>query len=262
MRDARVMLDGEPFDLAAMDATAWHHHAEVESTMDEAHRLARDGAPAGTVVLADVQHAGRGRAGKTWISRAGDGVWFTLLERDVSSDALQVLSLRIGLSLAEALAPFAEGRLWLKWPNDLLLGPAHSARPAWSQLGKVAGILVEARWREQLVEWVAIGVGINLRTPATVLSGARASALRDGVTRHDLLTAVVPRLRAVARRHGVLSAAELAAWHARDSARERRCIAPAAGVVDGVDASGALLIRDGVTQRAHRSGSLELEEWT
>lgn len=262
MRDVRLLLDGEPFNVEAVQATAWYHQAEVESTMDEAHRFAREGAPGGTVVLADVQRAGRGRAGKTWISRAGDGVWFTLVERDVSPDALQVLSLRIGLSLAEALAPLVEGRLWLKWPNDLLRGPAHEERPAWSALGKVAGILVEARWREQLVEWVAIGVGVNLRPPATVPSAMRAAALREGVTRLDVLEAAVPSLRAAARRDGVLSVEELAAWHTRDAARARRCLAPSAGVVEGVDAAGAVLIREGATQRAHRSGSLELEEWT
>jgi BirA family transcriptional regulator, biotin operon repressor / biotin---[acetyl-CoA-carboxylase] ligase len=259
MTESRVLLDGAPFDPAAADVTAWHHHQEVDSTMDEAHRLAQDGAPSGTVVLADVQRAGRGRAGKSWVSRAGDGVWFTLVEREVSLDALQVLSLRIGMGLAEALAPLANGRIWLKWPNDLLLGPIGAARPAWSQLGKVAGILVEARWREQLVEWVAIGVGVNLRAPESLPGTIGAAALRDGVTRAQVLSAIVPTLRLAAQGDGALSASELTAWHARDAARERRCIAPVVGVVHGVDATGALLIRSGATPVAHRSGSLDVE---
>ena len=78
-------------------------HAETESTLDIAHHLAQQGAPSGTVVLADYQKAGRGRLGRRWISQPGRGVWVTVLERPRDVRAIEVLSLRVGLRCAEAL---------------------------------------------------------------------------------------------------------------------------------------------------------------
>ena len=65
---------------------------DVGSTLDVAHALAADGAPAGTVVLADAQSAGRGRHGRRWRSERGAGIWLTILERPSESKALEVLS--------------------------------------------------------------------------------------------------------------------------------------------------------------------------
>lgn len=255
-----LWLDGVPFDGAAAGITAWQHEAQVASTMDRAHQRASEGAPSGLLVLADVQSAGRGRGGKTWCSQAGDGVWFTLLERGVAPEALPVLSLRVGLALAEGLAALTDGRLWLKWPNDLLLGPSHVARPVPAALGKLAGVLVEARWRESQVEWVAIGIGVNLRVPHPLPTGRRPAALRAGVTRAQVLRALVPRLREATRRMGMLADDELGAWQARDVMVGHRCVSPEAGVVQGIDATGALLVLTGSSTRVHRSGSLELAD--
>src|SRR6185436_16510341 len=100
-----------------------------------------DGAPAGTVVLADAQRGGRGRGGRRWASPPGVGVWLTLVERPADHAALEVLSLRLGLHAAAAVERFAArgggGPVRLKWPNDLYVGE-----------GKLAGVLVEVRWRD------------------------------------------------------------------------------------------------------------------
>jgi BirA family biotin operon repressor/biotin-[acetyl-CoA-carboxylase] ligase len=127
------------------------------STLDVAHRIAAQGAPAGTLVIANEQTAGRGRGGKTWQSSPGAGLWLTLIERPDEPSGLGVLSLRVGLAAAEALDRFAAEPIRLKWPNDLYVDD-----------GKLAGVLVEARWREQAVEWVAIGLGVNVRAPEQV----------------------------------------------------------------------------------------------
>ncbi len=255
-----LLLDGVPFDAGAVGITAWQHEAHVASTMDVAHQRASEGAPSGLLVLADVQSAGRGRSGKAWLSRAGDGVWFTLLERGVAPEALQVLSLRVGLALAEGLTALTDGGLWLKWPNDVLLGSSDTGRPVPAELRKLAGVLVEARWRESLVEWVAIGIGVNLRVPHALPSGVRPGALRAGVTRAQVLGALVPRLREATRRAGTLAPDELEAWHARDAMAGHRCVSPEAGVVQGIDATGALRVAQGAATRHFRSGSLELAE--
>src|SRR5204863_7213918 len=100
------------------------------STLDDAHQLAGDGAPAGTLVIANEQTAGRGRDGKSWQSAPGAGLWLTLIERPKDSSGLSVLSLRVGLIAAEALDRFASEPIRLKWPNDLYV-----------DRGKVGGIL-------------------------------------------------------------------------------------------------------------------------
>jgi len=225
---------------------------EVTSTLDVAHDLAAKGAAPGTLIVADRQTAGRGRMGRSWRSEPGAGIWLTLIERPCDASALEVLSLRVGLALAPALDAFAESSVRLKWPNDLYVADR-----------KLAGILIEARWRDAKPEWIAIGVGINLRPPA---SEPRAGGLRDGVTRDDVLARIVAPLRAAAACTGRLSDDELSAFAARDLARDRRCVEPVAGVVRGIDASGALVVDVALSETGPaqvttvRAGSLVLAE--
>ncbi len=217
----------------------------VDSTMDEVHRLAAAGAPAGTIVVADEQTAGRGRARRPWNSAASGGLWMTLLERPGTASGLEVLSLRLGLGAAPALEPFTDGvRVQVKWPNDLYAGPR-----------KLAGILVEARWRDDKVEWVAIGIGVNIGPPAAVPD---AAGVRPGTSRAELLDALVPALREAAAVRGALTSRELAAFTARDFARDRRTLQPAPGVARGITSQGELIIQcatDG-GRALFRAGSL------
>ncbi len=218
----------------------------VGSTLDVAHERGAAGAPAGTLVLADAQTAGRGRQGRAWVSEPGAGIWLTLIERPPDPSALDVLSLRLGLHAARALGPFGAAPIGLKWPNDLYVAG-----------GKLAGILVEARWCEGAVDWVAVGFGLNVRRPAGV--GA-AGALRPGVSRIDALAALVPALRAAAAETGPLRREELAAYAARDVASGRRCREPLDGIVAGLDPSGALIVTTDAGPRLARAGSLVFQE--
>jgi BirA family transcriptional regulator, biotin operon repressor / biotin---[acetyl-CoA-carboxylase] ligase len=244
---------------AALGLARLDYHVRVTSTMDVAHAIAADGAPAGTLVLASSQEQGRGRSGKHWLSAPDAGLWCTLIERPRDARALDVLALRVGLQLADALDALVdrslEGAVQLKWPNDL-----------WLASGKLGGILIEARWRDGQPEWVAIGVGIN-RLPvddrhaqAMALQGAlvRAAHVRLDVSRDALLMAVVPALRRAAACTGPLSAEECAAWASRDRMVGRVVRSPSPGVVEGITADGGVVIRgpDGVARSLH-SGSLE-----
>jgi len=234
------------------DLMAWLGLSRIElrstvtSTQDVAHALAASGATAGTLVLADEQHAGRGRQGRAWVSESGAGIWLTLIERPTDATAIDVLSLRAGLAIARGLDEFTTGGMRLKWPNDV-----YTAR------GKVAGILCEARWRDGMVEWVALGVGINVRAPT---GAPGAAGLAPGTRRVDVLREVLPRLRAAAVMRGHLTRDELAEFATRDLAAGRTCLEPIAGKVVGVDADGGLLIDTGGRIVAVRSGSLVLEE--
>ncbi len=241
-------FDGVPVEELARDAGAVGSLLildELPSTQDAAHLLGAHGAPAGSILVAERQSAGRGRLGRSWSSGA-QGVWLTLLDRPVSREALGVLSLRIGLLLSEALDPLADGGTRVKWPNDIHVSS-----------GKLAGILVEARWREDRPEWVAAGIGVNVSLPDVATGGC----LRAGVTRAMVLPVVVRAVRHAMEGGGVLSARELRAWSERDLAAGRRCVAPMDGTVVGISREGALRVRDaaGVERTVH-AGSLVLAE--
>ena len=212
--------------------------------MDVACELANAGAPGGVLVLADMQTAGRGRAGRRWESRSGDGIWLTLLERVNDRDALDVLSLRIGLRAARALDRFSGTTIGLKWPNDLYL-------PS----GKLGGILVESRWRGPQPEWTAIGVGINVRG----VQYPGGAALGAGVSRLEVLGELVPVVRAAASARGHLSDTEVAEFRARDIATGRTCRAPVHGIVAGISPDGALLVSAGGGLTRVVAGSIVLD---
>ena len=217
----------------------------VGSTLDIAHEIA-PGAESGTLVLADRQTAGRGRQGRRWESPSGAGIWLTLIERPHDPRALDVLSLRCGLRAATALDAPAGARVQLKWPNDLYVRGR-----------KLAGILIETRWRGNAPEWVAIGFGINVLPPDL----ETATGLTAGTSRLQVLALLVPALREAAHAVGHLTTEEIAQFRRRDVAVAQRVKAPAAGVVAGIDAAGELLITqpDGIVSR-HRTGSLTFED--
>jgi BirA family biotin operon repressor/biotin-[acetyl-CoA-carboxylase] ligase len=218
---------------------------QVGSTLDVAHRIGPDAA-SGTLILADEQTAGRGRHGRRWASAPGAGIWLTLVERPTDARALDVLSLRCGLLAAEALDDLAGSRIGVKWPNDLYVGAQ-----------KLAGILIETRWRGTAPDWVAIGMGLNVVAPDV----ATGVGLRAGVSRLAVLERLVPALRraSAATRH--LGDDELARWAARDVAARRAVSAPASGRAAGISPEGELLVTDdaGVVSR-HRTGSLTFAE--
>lgn len=251
-------------------------YSEVTSTMDVAQQIAVSGAEAGTVVVALAQTSGRGRGGKSWSSESGSGIWLTVIERPTDRAILDVLSLRVGLSIASNLDPLnSSSQPWsvnslgsaeltptilLKWPNDLIVGAA-----------KLGGILIEVRWRDQEIESVAIGVGINLRLPSahsgfSVHSGSDATkpvGLLD-LDLHPQYTAspvevfyrIVNAIRAACSVPGNLSPEELEQYDLRDSARGRKCSSPLPGVVTGINRAGELLIQTSSGLKEARSGSL------
>ena len=170
----------------------------------------------------------------------------TLVERPNDADALGVLSIRLGLKAAPVLQRHTDAPVRLKWPNDVLVGRR-----------KLAGILVETRWRDGQVEWVAIGIGVNVAAPD---ANDVSASLREGTRRLDVLGELVPALRAAARARGPLTAEELARWAASDHAAGRLCRSPVRGRVRGLAADGSLIVeRDGSIALA-RAGSLVLEE--
>jgi BirA family biotin operon repressor/biotin-[acetyl-CoA-carboxylase] ligase len=215
---------------------------EVSSTLDIAHELGEAGAPPGTLVIADAQTAGRGRMRRSWRSEPGAGLWLTFVERPEGGE-LGVLALRLAIALAPTLDRFAGDRIQLKWPNDLYVRER-----------KLAGLLVEARWRGTRVDWLAVGLGINVRAPD--IPGA--AGLTRGARRVEILRAIVPAVRGAVTAPGALTPDEVAIFRQRDLALGRRCAAPALGTVAGIAADGALLVDTATERIACYAGSLVL----
>jgi BirA family biotin operon repressor/biotin-[acetyl-CoA-carboxylase] ligase len=244
-----MMYDGlAPADLAArLKAPGCLSLVSVTSTMDIVHELAGEGAPAGTVVLADEQVAGRGRQGRPWHSPRGAGVWLGYLARPQRATEGSVLSLRAGLAVVEAVAEVgANARL--KWPNDVVLEDR-----------KLAGILCEARWVADRLAWLAVGIGINVRGPLPDHIADRAIALTEvvpGATRLQVLEALVPRLHRLPDMPG-LTDDERAAYQRCDWLAGRGIREPVRGVALGVDRDGALMVETGHGVSRVVGGSIE-----
>ncbi len=204
---------------------------EVVSTQDELHRLAAEGAPAGTAVVAESQRGGRGSRGRGWVSAPG-GLWISVLWRG-QPEAAQLLSIRAGLAitnLLDTLGGFPPARL--KWPNDVIIDDA-----------KVGGILCEGRWGTG-PGWVAIGLGLNVTNPLP--SDARFPPAALALWRPDLEASAlaIPVAAALSRLpdEPALSRSELEAWRHRDWLAGRTLRAPMTGVARGVSASGRLYV--------------------
>jgi BirA family biotin operon repressor/biotin-[acetyl-CoA-carboxylase] ligase len=182
-----------------------------------------------------MQTAGRGTRGREWIAEMG-GLWMSVVCRPRSVSGIETLSVRTGLVLAELLErllPPGSG-VAIKWPNDLMLADA-----------KVGGILAEARWQGEVLSWVVVGVGINVRNspPLGLPHPATSLALHGGPERPELI--VVPVAEAVSRATeaaGPLSPQELEAFRARDWLTGRHLALPHRGIAHGITALGRLQI--------------------
>lgn len=129
-----------------------HHFQEIGSTNDEAMRLLDRGAVHGTAVTADFQTAGRGQPGRRWWMPPGEGILLSvILRRPPPGIAFGDLTLWLGGTLAKWLAARTGLKIDVKPPNDLLCGGR-----------KVGGILCEARWRDDHLEGVIVGVGLTV----------------------------------------------------------------------------------------------------
>lgn len=163
--------------------------AETGSTNTDL--LAGGGAPSGSVLVADAQTAGRGRQGRAWTSPPGAGLTFSLLVRPAAVDAgrLPWLPLVAGTAVATAVTRICVLGVRLKWPNDVLVVPGEG------ESRKLAGILTERSG-----DAVAVGVGLNVSTPAAELPSPAATslALEDSrwVSRQELLVTILREFEA------------------------------------------------------------------
>ena len=147
-----------------------HCYDAVDSTNLLAIEMAKQGAPEGTVVLAEQQLSGRGRGNRSWHSPAGVGVYCSIVLRPKMAPAKgQLITLVASVSIVKAIAHMTGLSPQVKWPNDILINDR-----------KVAGILLESRVSGAQIGYAVIGFGINVNNDSADLPediGAKASSL-------------------------------------------------------------------------------------
>ena len=220
--------------------------------MDVMHEIAGRGAAAGTAVLAGEQLQGRGSRGRSWHSPPG-GLWLSVLFRPPVAQGVEVISLRAGLAVAEALQTLIPQPVQLKWPNDVMLYGR-----------KLGGVLCEARWQGESLGWVVVGVGLNIKNSVPhELEGGAVSLAASGIDPDlsKMSERIVAALRKLDLNASELSPSELSRFAARDCLRGRAIREPISGVVQGVSADGALMVQpDTGTPVAIRTGSVTSAE--
>ena len=218
---------------------------EVDSTNTWGKRLAEEGAPHGTLVVADEQTQGRGRRGRSWQSPKGTNISMTLILRpDLEPARASMLTIVMGLSVAQGLKELLKLPVQIKWPNDAVLN-GH----------KLCGILTEMSAQIDYINYVVVGTGINVNLPEVpeeLKDIATSLLIETGhrVNRAEVIGAV---LRAFARNYeSFLAAGDLTgllnAYNEILANRDRQVRVldpkePYEGVALGINARGELLVR-------------------
>jgi BirA family transcriptional regulator, biotin operon repressor / biotin---[acetyl-CoA-carboxylase] ligase len=238
-----------PYPKPSHEASAKqiHHYYKIASTNSEAMRCAAEGAPEGSVFLAEEQLAGRGRGAHSWHSARSAGIYCSVILRPAMppSDAL-IFSLAVGLAIRAAVMEIApQLRVDLKWPNDMLLGGK-----------KFCGILTEMNAEAARVRHLVVGVGINVnqaKFPAELREIATSLKIETGTewSRVELCTALLKSLdreyRSFVEDAGAREAILRRFEESSSSVRGRKVSIEEngglAGVTEGLDERGFLRVR-------------------
>lgn len=226
--------------------SSFRYYDEIASTNVEAKALANAGAPEGTVVIAECQSAGRGRLGRRWVSPAGKGLLFSVILRpSLPMHDAHLLTLVAATSAAEGIERVAKVRIQIKWPNDLFVGDR-----------KVAGILMEVAGEQDEIDWLVVGMGVNVNTeyselPVALRRSAVSLKMKTGeiIDRSDLLASLLQALEKHTERaiqNGFADAVQCFKerdylLHKSVSVETRQ--GPVSGEATGIDDRGALLVR-------------------
>jgi BirA family biotin operon repressor/biotin-[acetyl-CoA-carboxylase] ligase len=253
------MADPLPRDLArALAATVDRrrrlgepvvYFEETGSTNDVAARLADEGAPEGTLVIAARQTAGRGRLGRQWFSPPGAGLYASVVCR--SARLAPFVTLAGGVAVAEGVTAATGLPVEIKWPNDVVV-PGGAGGP---RFRKLSGILAEGSSSAQGLHYVVLGFGVNLkpaayppelRERATSIESELGRPVDAGLVLAETLAALADAFAEIedGRAQDVL-----ARWRAKAPALEGSAVefesagARTPGVAAGLAEDGALLVR-------------------
>ena len=161
-------------------------YALLDSTNDTAYRLAEDGAKEGTVVIAEKQKKGKGRHGRTWVSPKG-GIYFSCIIRpDIEPKEVAKITLVSALAVCTSIRKAAGVPAMIKWPNDITIYGK-----------KVCGILTEMKAEQDSVDFLIVGIGINVDTPSSLLPKGATSLSEESdssISKVDLAKGILENL--------------------------------------------------------------------
>jgi BirA family biotin operon repressor/biotin-[acetyl-CoA-carboxylase] ligase len=258
--DARAIQDG--LGAAARDRLAGvDTFLEIDSTNTWLRQRALEGAPSGSVCVAEMQSAGRGRRNRHWVSPFAASLYLSLLWRSSAAAAeLGGLSLAAGVAIVRSLREFGIDTAGLKWPNDVLVDGA-----------KLAGILIDVIGESTGPCSVIIGIGINVAMPETAAvqidqnwTDLRRLTGRETISRNRLASAVLDHTVAALEEfeHSGLQPF-LKEWSRHDVIQDRQVSLRLPnevieGRACGIDAGGALLVDTVSGRRRFASGEVSL----
>lgn len=143
-------------------------YKKLNSTNDAAYKLAENGIKEGTVIIAEEQERGKGRHGRMWSSPAKDGIYMSLILRPKMAPAeIPQITLITAVSVAKAIRRATGLTASIKWPNDILINNR-----------KVCGILTEMKAEQDVIDFIIVGIGVNVNTQIRNLPHG-ATSLRD-----------------------------------------------------------------------------------
>jgi BirA family biotin operon repressor/biotin-[acetyl-CoA-carboxylase] ligase len=251
-------------EKAIRESQFWHqliYMDQVGSTNDVAKDLASQGAPEGTIVIAEEQTAGRGRMDRRWIAPPGSSILCSILFRpDLSPDQANRLTMLCSMAAADAVEQVAELPVAIKWPNDLIVASGDTQHPS-ETWGKLAGILTETGMTGAGLDFAVVGIGINVNVPPEELPDLAPDAtslLAETGRETDRSALLVALLESVELRYEQLRSGQSPReeWSARLATLGQRIHVTTTqvtleGVAEAVDEDGALLLRtaDGTVHR-------------
>lgn len=222
-----------------------HYFSQIGSTNDEAKKLAAAGCPEGTLIITEAQMGGRGRLSRGWFSPASKGIWFSVVLRPpFPPQEAPKCTLMAAVALNQAIRDITGVPSGIKWPNDILCNGR-----------KMVGILTEMNAEMDAINYIVIGIGINVNIEASEipqdLQGIATSlSIETGapVSRLDLFIRILERLEEVylnVRESGFAGA--LDAWRKESITLGRMVTVTGidksfAGRAVDIDADGALLV--------------------
>ena len=132
------------------------YYTRLESTNNEAWECIKEGEKSGTIIITDNQISGKGRNGNEWKSTSGKSLTFSFIYKpeQIPIERIGLLSILAGISINKGLKKLNIDSE-LKWPNDILLNKK-----------KIGGVLCETKLNNNIIEWVIIGIGINVNESA------------------------------------------------------------------------------------------------
>lgn len=222
----------------------------VGSTNTELKMMALSGAPGGSLCLCETQTAGKGRLGRTWVSPAGAGLWQSVLLRPrLKPEHAPLITLCAAMAMARAVRETSGIDVGIKWPNDLVCGGK-----------KLCGILLEISADPDAIEYVVVGVGLNVCKGAVPPELTQQAACIEDFAkpplRRDILVHYLAALEDVITRLELQGFDGIRADYRAASCtlgRPVRVISSTEfiGVAEDIDESGALLVRteDGELRR-------------